>query len=206
MDKEFAESYNTAEWQKKKNRILERDNYTCQICGDTERIMQVHHITYAHCDGKACRAHDNELITLCANCHKGDDGDHIHFFNGLYEITISAEGPVVKKASSRAENEAGEKSFAEFDRLALILAGRDIYVKIVYSNNQENGFLTGPVVHCEIKKGKGEKRKVILIGRDYRSLGRLIYSINGVLARAAEAATRGKEIGKDDFMRWFGMM
>lgn len=88
MDKEFAESYNTAEWQKKKNRILERDNYTCQICGNTTGVMQVHHITYEHCNGKAYNALNKELITLCKECHSHDDGDHIHFFGGLYKLRV----------------------------------------------------------------------------------------------------------------------
>ena len=84
MDKEFAESYNTAEWQKTKNRILERDKYTCQICGSTTGVMQVHHITYKHCNGKAYNAPDEDLITLCCDCHNHDDGDHVHFFSGKY--------------------------------------------------------------------------------------------------------------------------
>ena len=84
MDKEFAESYNTAEWQKKRNRILERDNYTCQICGNTTGVMQVHHLTYKNCHGKAYGAPAKDLVTLCCNCHNHDDGDHIHFFSGKF--------------------------------------------------------------------------------------------------------------------------
>jgi len=88
MDKEFAESYKTSEWQRKKNRILERDKYTCQICGNTTGVMQVHHITYEHCNGKAYNALDKELITLCKECHSHDDGDHVHFFSGSYELRV----------------------------------------------------------------------------------------------------------------------
>lgn len=83
----FNDSYCTAEWQRKKNKILERDNYTCQICGDNQGIMQVHHITYRHCNGKAYNAWDSELITLCKDCHKHDDGDHKNFFDGNYYIS-----------------------------------------------------------------------------------------------------------------------
>lgn len=83
---DFLESYNTAEWQRKKNRILERDNYTCQICGDTESAMQVHHISYKHCNGKAYNALDGELITLCEKCHLADDGDHSSFYCGYITL------------------------------------------------------------------------------------------------------------------------
>lgn len=83
----FKDSYCTAEWQRKKNRILERDNYTCQICGDNHGIMQVHHITYKHCNGKAYNAWDSELITLCKDCHDHDDGNHKDFFDKTYHLS-----------------------------------------------------------------------------------------------------------------------
>lgn len=105
MDKEFAESYNTAEWQKKKNRILERDNYTCQICGNTTGVMQVHHITYKHCNGKAYNALDKELITLCKECHSHDDGDHANFFSGRYELRVpcgDSPYPIVEDKTEKA--------------------------------------------------------------------------------------------------------
>ena len=86
MDNKFYKSYQTAEWQRLKNKVLERDNYTCQICGGTKGLMQVHHITYKHCNGLAYNAPMGDLITLCQWCHDGDDGDHKHFFNGWFII------------------------------------------------------------------------------------------------------------------------
>ena len=83
---DFYKTYQTTEWQRKKNSVLERDDYTCQICGSSSGIMQVHHITYKHCHGKAYNAPIGDLITLCEDCHSNDDGDHEHFFNGLYRI------------------------------------------------------------------------------------------------------------------------
>jgi len=52
------------------NRIkaLERDNYSCQICGSTEKIL-VHHIDRT---GRGSLNHNNNLdnlITLCRRCH-----------------------------------------------------------------------------------------------------------------------------------------
>lgn len=99
MKDDFLESYNTVEWQRKKNRILERDNYTCQICGDTKSVMQVHHITYKHCNGKAYNAYDGDLITLCKKCHSADDGDHNSFYEGriilLYGELTESGNPAV---------------------------------------------------------------------------------------------------------------
>lgn len=88
MNNDFFQSYQTAEWQRLKNRVLERDNYTCQICGERHGLMQVHHITYKRCSGKAYNAPMGDLITLCENCHCHDDGDHKHFFNG--GVTINS--------------------------------------------------------------------------------------------------------------------
>ena len=92
---DFYKTYQTTEWQRKKNSVLERDDYTCQICGSSSGIMQVHHITYKHCKGKAYNAPMGDLITLCEDCHAHDDGDHEHFFNGDYHIKAGEEKPTV---------------------------------------------------------------------------------------------------------------
>lgn len=47
---------------------LERDNYTCQLCGSEEKLI-VHHIDET---GRGSEIHNNELnnlITLCRYCH-----------------------------------------------------------------------------------------------------------------------------------------
>ena len=92
---DFYKTYQTTEWQRKKNSVLERDDYTCQICGSSSGIMQVHHITYKHCKGKAYNAPMGDLITLCEYCHAHDDGDHVPFFNGDYRIDAGEEKPTV---------------------------------------------------------------------------------------------------------------
>ena len=92
MENDFFESYQTSEWQRKKNAVLERDDYTCQICGSKNGLMQVHHITYKHCKGKAYNAPMGDLITLCERCHANDDGDHKHFFDGKVTLTSGCFG------------------------------------------------------------------------------------------------------------------
>lgn len=127
MNNDFFKSYQTAEWQRLKNRVLERDNYTCQICGEKSGLMQVHHITYKNCRGKAYNAPMGDLITLCECCHANDDGDHKHFFHG--DITLSCgcfeDKPSVFSLSSYLKKvnetskwygEIGEIIFAKCDR------------------------------------------------------------------------------------------
>lgn len=99
MTEDFFQSYQTAEWQRVKNKVLERDNYTCKICGESHGLMQVHHISYKRCNGKAYNAQLGDMITLCENCHNHDDGDHKHFFNGKVVLSCGFHGekPSVSK-------------------------------------------------------------------------------------------------------------
>lgn len=46
--------------------VFARDNYTCQVCGAKDKILQTHHIKYRS-NGGTDRA-DN-LITVCTDCH-----------------------------------------------------------------------------------------------------------------------------------------
>lgn len=55
-------------WKKLANKIRKRDNYTCQLCGSHEHL-QVHHKKYIK--GRLAWEYDEEnLITLCSECHK----------------------------------------------------------------------------------------------------------------------------------------
>lgn len=55
-------------WQQKKNKILERDNYTCQHCGDTKTTLHVHHFYYSQ-SGDPWDVDDTGLNTYCECCH-----------------------------------------------------------------------------------------------------------------------------------------
>lgn len=45
MKQTYKEQLTDGRWLRKKNEILERDNYTCQRCGATSNL-QVHHKEY----------------------------------------------------------------------------------------------------------------------------------------------------------------
>jgi len=63
-------NYNTLlrdpRWQKKRLEILQRDNFTCQHCKDTETELHVHHWSYY---GNPWDAPNEQLTTLCKYCH-----------------------------------------------------------------------------------------------------------------------------------------
>ena len=60
-------------WQKKRLEILQRDNFSCVVCGngiDTDTQVHVHHLSYR----KGCMPweYDNSnFVTLCEHCHSG---------------------------------------------------------------------------------------------------------------------------------------
>ena len=55
-----------AEWR---NKVFERDNYTCQRCGQKQGDINAHHLNSFHWD-KEHRTDINNGITLCTSCHK----------------------------------------------------------------------------------------------------------------------------------------
>ena len=50
----------------RRDAVLNRDNYTCQVCGKKHTRLEVHHIIYR---SKSGTDDENNLITLCEDCH-----------------------------------------------------------------------------------------------------------------------------------------
>ena len=70
-DEDRIKNRSYLEYDKFIKRVLARDNYTCQCCGDrnTKRDIEVHHLDgYDWCFEK--RIDDTNGITLCHTCHK----------------------------------------------------------------------------------------------------------------------------------------
>ena len=65
----YSEKLKDPRWQKKRLEIFERDKWTCQICGDIDKTLHVHHIKYIY--GKnPWDVPDYYLLTLCEECHE----------------------------------------------------------------------------------------------------------------------------------------
>lgn len=62
----YKEQLANPKWQKRRLEILQRDGFACQMCGDTETELHVHHKNYK---GLAWQADDEDLQTMCAHCH-----------------------------------------------------------------------------------------------------------------------------------------
>jgi hypothetical protein len=64
----YSDKLRNPKWQRKRLEVMQRDNFTCCLCGDSETELQVHHKSYEY--GK--EPHDYPLDnfqTLCKYCH-----------------------------------------------------------------------------------------------------------------------------------------
>lgn len=65
----YSEKLQDPRWQKKRLDILNRDNWTCQLCQDTKETFHVHHLSYVW--GKDPWDYpDKNFISYCKVCHK----------------------------------------------------------------------------------------------------------------------------------------
>lgn len=62
----YSELLKDPRWQKKRLKVLERDSFTCQECGDTKKTLHVHHLKY---NENPWEAKGEDLQTLCEDCH-----------------------------------------------------------------------------------------------------------------------------------------
>lgn len=68
----YSEKLKDPRWQKKRLEILNRDNFTCQSCGDTTKTLHVHHIHY-YAGMLPWEYAPEILITLCEDCHQFEE-------------------------------------------------------------------------------------------------------------------------------------
>lgn len=63
----YSEKLKSPLWQRRRLEIMKRDDFTCQLCGDKETKLNVHHKVYRKCE--VWDYSDDELITYCQICH-----------------------------------------------------------------------------------------------------------------------------------------
>ena len=67
----YEEKLKSPKWQKKRLEIMQRDNFTCVVCGKgikDDTPLQVHHLKYLK-NVEPWNYADDYLITLCDECH-----------------------------------------------------------------------------------------------------------------------------------------
>jgi|GEM_PF-2507864 hypothetical protein len=71
LKKSYAERLKDPRWQKMRLKILERDEWCCQICFDSKETLHIHHRYYK----KNTDPWDyplESLVTLCESCHESE--------------------------------------------------------------------------------------------------------------------------------------
>lgn len=118
---DYKEQIKSPKWQKRRLEIMQKDNFTCQICGDTESMLNVHHLTY-HKDKKIWEYEDWELITLCENCHKEE---HSSIDDVINEIESIKSRGVTMQEIKAALNSIDISLFLGHDDCIFNLVGPD---------------------------------------------------------------------------------
>lgn len=90
----YKEQIKSPKWQKRRLEIMQADNFTCQICGDTESTLNVHHLCY-HKDKNIWEYEDWELITLCENCHKEEHNSYEDIY--AYVESLKSHGVTMRE-------------------------------------------------------------------------------------------------------------
>ena len=67
----YSEKLKDPRWQKKRLGIFNRDQFECQICGDKETTLHVHHVYY-EANAEPWDYADDALVTLCGVCHEAE--------------------------------------------------------------------------------------------------------------------------------------
>ena len=65
----YSDKLKDHRWQKKRLEILDRDNWSCQICGATDRTLHAHHVHYDNELQNPWEYNNDQIITLCDSCH-----------------------------------------------------------------------------------------------------------------------------------------
>lgn len=66
----FILQYKDPRWQKKRLQIMDRDNFCCISCKSKDKTLNVHHAVPYRKETKIWEYENDELKTLCEDCHK----------------------------------------------------------------------------------------------------------------------------------------
>ncbi len=73
----YSDKLQDPRWQKKRLEILNRDEWTCVWCCDSETTLHVHHLIYSP-GVEPWDIPNKYLITICDNCHQVEHEERPH--------------------------------------------------------------------------------------------------------------------------------
>lgn len=151
--KSYSDKLQDPRWQKKRLEIMQRDDFTCQLCQDKKTTLNIHHKEYLP-NREPWEYEDDSLITYCKYCHKvieayKEDAKiqpiiakkyrtpdqklvivHTALLNSLYD-------QVYLEMSEFDEDNGGEKVFIGLLKMEMLKTGIELIEKAntIISNN-----------------------------------------------------------------------
>lgn len=80
---DFFEKYKHPKWQKRRLQKLENADFECELCGDSESTLNVHHKYYIK-DNNPWEYKDKALACYCEYCHTKE-----HEFKSTFETMLN---------------------------------------------------------------------------------------------------------------------
>ena len=92
---EYSKLLKDPRWQKKRLEILQRDEFACQNCFDTETTLHVHHRYYKK-GNLPWDYPEKSLVTLCEICHEYET-THAYEAKQLLLQALAAQGAMTSE-------------------------------------------------------------------------------------------------------------
>lgn len=108
----FFKKYKDPRWQKRRLEKMQEADFMCEICGDNESTLNVHHKYYIQ-GNEPWEYKDEALTVLCEHCHNDEHEDkentemmlrllREYFTN--YELTLILDGIIREYQSVRDDD------------------------------------------------------------------------------------------------------
>lgn len=84
---DYKEQLKDPRWAQRRREIMERDNFTCQLCGKSNVKLNVHHIRYIK-GMNYWEYPGNLLMTVCEVCHSKIHGKFLKQTKSRHKTTV----------------------------------------------------------------------------------------------------------------------
>jgi hypothetical protein len=81
----YAEKLKDPRWQKKRLEVMQRDDFTCQLCLRNDVTLNVHHKSYIY-NNDPWDYELNNFVTYCQDCHIIEEEAKHDFKSMLLEL------------------------------------------------------------------------------------------------------------------------
>ena len=91
----YAEKLKDPRWQRRRLEVLERDNFTCELCGATHKTLHVHHGYYAN-DMDPWDYAMSSLHCVCEDCHDVADATRVELRDTIGRMPLRVQRRLVR--------------------------------------------------------------------------------------------------------------